>query len=158
MEAAEDSSGWGCCGLKTFILAPLLMMAWLSANHLIPPGFSLNQGAWKQALPRVSMRDSPPGFSLNQGAWRQALPRVSMRDSPPGFSLNQGAWRQALPRVSVRGSPSQEGTLRSCELAQAHCANSPIRDSAEQVWECQGWGAQEQKNQSHCHQGWLNWK
>ena len=39
---------------------------------------------------RVQITQSLLASALTRAAWKQALPRVSMRDSPPGFSLNQG--------------------------------------------------------------------
>ena len=133
MEAAEDSSGWGCCGLKTGSIT----------NDGVTECKSLDP-SWLQPQPGCLEASSAQGLHERFPSWLQPQPGRHGGKLCPG-----SPWE--VP-------PSQVGTLRSCGLAQAHCANSPIRDSTEQVWARQGRGAQEQKNQSHCHQGWLNWK
>ena len=50
--------------------------------------------------------------ALTRAAWRQALPRVSMRDCPPGFSLNQGGVEAGSAQGLYETPPSWAGMLR----------------------------------------------
>ena len=156
MEAAEDSSGWGCCGLKTGSIT----------NDGMTECKSLDP-SWLQPQPGCLEASSAQGLHERFPSWLQPQPGRHGGKLCPGSPWEVPLLAPASTRVHggklCPGSPwevppSQVGTLRSCGLAQAHCANSPIRDSTEQVWARQGRRAQEQKNQSHCHQGWLNWK
>ena len=107
MEAAEDSSGWGCCGLKTGSIT----------NDGMTECKSLDP-SWLQPQPGCLEASSAQGLHERFPSWLQPQPGRHGGKLCPGSpwevpllapASTRAAWRQALPRVSMRGSPKSGG-------------------------------------------------